>query len=79
MEEIRYSITCPASGKLMHFTSLNKLIDCFTAKELMAMMKEEENSSLKTDVRVVLNSEVIGSVSLNKIFLNLFKVEHLEG
>ncbi len=41
MEEIKYRVICPASGKFMHFTSLNKLIDCFTAKELMAMMKKE--------------------------------------
>ena len=78
MEEIKYRVICPASGKFMHFTSLNKLIDCFTAKELMAMMKKEESSPTKTHVAVILNSEVIGYVSLNKIFNNLFKVEHFE-
>ncbi len=74
MEEIRYRITCPASGKLKHFTSLSKLMDCYTAKELVTMMEDEEKSSLKTSVCVVLNSEVIGHVSLNKTFNNLFKV-----
>ncbi len=78
MEDIRYRVQFSQNGKFYHFTSLSELMNHFTAKELMSMMKEEEKSLTKTSVAVVLNSEVIGRVSLNKIFLNLFKVPFVE-
>lgn len=75
MEEIRFRVTCPASGKLIHFTSLSRLISYFSPNELLQMLEDEEKSSLKRSVTVVLNSEVIGYVSLDKVYNNLFVIE----
>ncbi len=79
MEDVRYRVVDPANGKFQHFTTLNNMMNHFTGRELISMMKNEESSATKTDIAVVLNSEVVGYVSMSKVFNNLFKPEHLEG
>ncbi len=70
MEDIYYRVFLPQTGKFYHFITLSRLIQYFTSNELDSLINYH-----KADIDVILNAEVVGSISLERVYQSLFNFE----
>ena len=73
-DDLKLRVFLPTTGKFYDFTCVSRMIRFFTSNEIQSILQQEEKCDCGY-VDVILNAEVVGSISFQRCYNALFIFE----